>query len=120
MKEHYGKIDVELAERMLADHYDIYLEKENPSARTICGHLELDDGSVPGAWGAYLPVGTVDGKVVDSDMAKDWQFAAKWGHPCGIGFNAKQFLDKHPQYDWLDGFLKDLAPQEWTILPPKK
>lgn len=120
MKEHYGKIDAEIAKRMLADHYDMYLEKENPCSRTICGHAELDDGSIPGSWGAYLSGGAVDGKVVDSDMAKNWRFWAKWGSSCDIGFDAKQFLEKHTQYDWLQGYLKDLPAEPWTIFPLKE
>ncbi len=120
MAKHYGKIDVENAKRMLADHYDVYLEKEKPSFRTICGHWELDDGMVPGTLGAYLPGGAVDGKVADSSMAKNWQLWAKWGSSCNIGFNAKEFLEKHPQYEWLDGYLKDLPAMPWTIFPPQE
>ena len=108
MKEHKGKIDVEAAKRMLADHYDMYLEKEAAGSRTICGHYELDDGSVPGSRAAYLPAGAIDGKVVDSDMAEAWKFQAKWGSSCDIAFDAEEFLEKHTQYDWLKGYLKDL------------
>jgi len=117
MKKHYGNIDVEIAKRMLADHYDVYLQKENPSSRTICGHYELDDGSIPGSGCAYCPSGAIDGKVVDSDMAKNWQLWAKWGSSCNIAFDAKQFLEKHPQYEWLQGYLKDLPAEPWTIFP---
>jgi hypothetical protein len=118
MKKNYGKIDTEIAKQMLADHYDVYLEKEQPSFRTICGHWELDNGMVPGTLGAYLPGGAVDGKVVDSNMAKNFKLWAKWGSSCDIGFNAKEFLDKHPQYEWLNGYLKDLPAEPWTIFPP--
>lgn len=117
MKEHYGKIETEIAKRMLADHYDMYLGKENPSSRTICGHHELDDGSIPSSRGAYYPGGAVDGKVVDSNLAKNWRFWAKWGSSCDIGFSAKEFLEKHTQYDWLEGYLKDLPAEPWTIFP---
>lgn len=120
MKNYYGKIDVEVAKRMLADHYDVYLEEERPSFRTICGHWELDSGMVPGTMGAYLPGGAVDGKVVDSAMAKSWQLWAKWGSSCDIGFHAEEFLEKHPQYEWLEGYLKDLPAMPWTVFPPKK
>ena len=120
MKKHHGKIDVEAAKRMVADHYDMYLEKENSSCRTICGHHELDDGSIPGSQGAYYPGGAVDGKVVDSDMAKNWQFWAKWGSSCDIGFDANEFLQKHTQYDWLEGYLKDLPAESWTIFPVRE
>jgi len=118
MKEHYGRIDVALAQRMLADHYDVYLRKEQAGYRTICGHGELDDGSIPGARGAYRPGGAFDGKVVDSDLAKDWRLWAKWGGSCDLGFNAGEFLEAHPQYDWLKGYLPDLPPQPWTVFPP--
>ena len=117
MKKHYGKIDVEVAKRMLADHYDVYLEKEKPSSRTICGHYELDDGSVPGSRSPYRPAGAIDGKVVDSNMAKNWQLWARWGSSCDIGFDAEQFLQKHTQYDWLEGYLKDLPAEPWIVFP---
>lgn len=120
MKKYYGEIDVELAKKLLADHYDVYLEKEKPSSRTICGHSDLDDGSVPQTKSAFRPVGTIDGKVVDPDMAKNWQFAAKWGSSCDISFDAKKFLETHPQYDWLDGFISDLPAQPWIIVPVAK
>lgn len=120
MEQHSGNIDVQIAKQMLADHYDVYLQKEQPSSRTICGHFELDDGSVPGSRSAYSPAGAVDGKVVDSNMAENWQFWAKWASSCDIGFDAEEFLEKHPQYDWLEGYLKDLPTQPWTIFPRKK
>jgi len=120
MKKHYGLIDAETAKAMLADHYDVYLEKEKPSSRTICGHWALDDGSVPGTWGAYLPGGALDGKVVDSDLAKNWKLWAKWGSSCDIGFDAEDFLEKHPQYEWMTGFLKDLPVNPWTLFPLEK
>jgi hypothetical protein len=120
MKEHYGKIDADSAKIMLADHYDAYLKKENPSSRTICGHFELEDGSIPKSAPPYLPSGAIDGKVVDSRMAKDWQFWAKWGHSCDRSFDANTFLAEHPQYNWMKGYLPDLPAQPWTVLPVKK
>jgi len=120
MRENYGKITAETAKKLLADHYDVYLKKENPSSRTICGHFELDDGSVPESSGPYRPSGVLDGKVVDSRMARDWQFWAKWGSSCDRNFDANDFLKEHPQYNRLKGYLPDLPPQPWTILPLKK
>ncbi|MGD2094744.1 MAG: C45 family autoproteolytic acyltransferase/hydrolase, partial [Phycisphaerales bacterium] len=120
MSQYYGRINVKIAKRMLADHYDMYLEKEKPSSRTICGHHELDDGSIPLSRGAYYPGGAIDGKVIDSDMAKNWQFWARWGSSCDIGFDAVKFLEKHTQYDWLKGYLKNLPVESWTIFPVKE
>lgn len=119
MKQNEGEIDAELAKKFLADHYDTYLEKEQPDTRTICGHMDLDNASTSGDQ-PFVPAGAFDGKVVSSEMAKNWQFWAKWGHPCGIDFNAKEFLEKHPQYDWLEGYLKDLKANPWTIFPPER
>jgi hypothetical protein len=121
MRTYMGKISVEVAKKMLADHYDVYMGEEKPSCRTICGHCELDDGRVPGVWhGAYYPAGALDGKVVDSQMAQNWQFWAKWGSSCDRDFRAEQFLEKHTQYDWLKEYLRDLPAEPWTIFPREK
>lgn len=117
MKKYFGKIDLHIAKEMLADHHDAYLDKENPCIRTICGHGELDDGKFPGISKPYKPGGAFDGKVIDSDLAREWKFWAKWGSPCGIGFEVKNFLEKHSQYDWLENYLKDIPAQPWTIFP---
>jgi hypothetical protein len=115
MKQHAGKIDVELARRFMADHYDTYLLKENPGSRTLCGHWELDS-QIPGKEGyaPFSPGGTFDGKVVDSAMAKRMAFTARWGAACGLPFNAARFLEAHPQFDWMTGLLKDRPTQPWT------
>jgi hypothetical protein len=120
MKQYYGKIDLETAKKMLADHYDVYLKKENPSSRTICGHRELEDGSVPSGGGPWKPAGAIDGKVVDSQMAKSRQFWARWGSSCGRSFDANDFLAEHPQYNRLEGYLPNLQTQPWAILQMKK
>lgn len=118
LREYNGKINVELAKRMLADHYDMYERQKKPGLRTICGHGESDDGRIPGGWrGAYYPAGALDGKVVNAEMVERWQFWAKWGSSCDRDFRAEQFLEKHTQYDWLKGYLKDLPVESWTIFP---
>jgi hypothetical protein len=80
----------------------------------------LDDGRVPGARPAYRPAGAFDGKVVNSDMAKNWRLWAKWGGSCDLGFEAAAFLQKHPQYDWMKGYLPDLPAKPWTIFPRER
>jgi len=52
---------------------------------------------------------------VDSQMAKNEQLWARWGSSCEMDFDAEQFLEKHTQYEWLDGYLKDLPTQPWTV-----
>jgi hypothetical protein len=116
MKQHAGKIDVELAKSFIADHFDPYLLKTNPGSRTLCAHAELDPQQVGGSarLEPFLPAGTFDGKVVDSAMAKRMAFTARWGSACGMPFNAAQFLEAHPQFDWMAGLLKDRPTQPWT------
>lgn len=123
MRTYNGKVDVDLARQMLADHYDMYEGREKPGLRTICGHGESDDGRIPDSgapWGAYSPAGALDGKVVDASMAARWQFWAKWGSSCDRDFRANDFLEKHTQYDWLKGYLKDLPPEPWTVFPMER
>jgi hypothetical protein len=119
-KKHHGKINTEIAKQILADHYDFYLKKQNPSSRTICGHMDLDDGSVPKSRGAYIPGGAIDGKVLDSDLAKKWKILARWGSSCDIGFDAEKFLQQHTQYDWLNGHLENLPAHDWTTIAFEK
>lgn len=114
--ENQTAVDIEQAKAIIADHGDVYLRKENnPCSRTICGHLELDDakyGSHAGQ-GPFYPWGAGDGKVVDSNMAKNMSFQARWGHACGLPFDGSDFLQKHPQYNWLNGYMKDRSVYQW-------
>ena len=83
MKEHEGKINIQLAESFEGDHYDTYLNKDIPDDRTLCGHPELDasysDDGIP-----FSPGGTIDGKVVDYQMAKQMSFMARWALPVAL------------------------------------
>ena len=118
MNHYQGEIDVENAKDILADHYDVYLKKENPSSRTIDGHYELDAReymSQPGRPLPFQPRGAVDGKVMDSDLAQDLTFWARWGNSSGMPFDAEEFLTEHIQWSHLDGYLKDRPSQPWTL-----
>jgi len=114
MKEHAGKIDLELAKRFEADHFDTFRGKVRPGGKTLCGHFERD----PQASGHGVPFdcsGTVDGKVVDAAMAKQMSFAARWGAACGMPFVAGKFLAAHPQFEWMSGVLKDRPGEAWAV-----
>ena len=113
MKENTGKINLELAKVFEADHFDTYLNMTKPDARTLCAHWELDDQAL-GIGAPFGPGGTLDGKVIDAKMAKEMSFVARWGSACGLPFNAKAYLEKHPQFDWMNGLLKDRPTQPWT------
>lgn len=114
MKENSGKINLPLAETFEADHYDTWLEKTIPDQRSLCAHWELD----PQYYNSYIPFspeGTLDAKAVDAQMAKQMSFAARWGSACGTPFDAASFLEKHPQFEWMNGLLKDRPTRPWTV-----
>lgn len=111
--EFAGQVDAEIAKRMISDHFDIYHGEERPSARTICGHLELDRMET-GAQAPYYPFGANDGKVVTGKLAEDMTVWARWGHACGMPFDAEEFLRQRPQYDWIRGYLKDRPSRPWA------
>jgi hypothetical protein len=116
MKEWKGKIDVKLAQNFLSDHYDIRLEKEQPTERALCGHVEASERGVPEwEWGPYYPGGAVQGKVMDSRMARALSFRARLGHPCGAYFLAQPFLKAHPEYAWQAPLLRDMKAGPWTL-----
>jgi len=117
MEQYQGKIDVEIAKKILADHYDVYLKKINPSSRTVEGHYELDAleyMSRPGRPTPFRPRGAVDGKVTDGDLAKQWKMWARWGNPSGMPFDAGKFLKEHAQWRHLEGYITDRPTRPWT------
>jgi len=116
MKVAKGKIDANWAERAMSDHYDVVLQKEEPTERTLCGHADTSSRGVPEwAWGPYHPGGAVQGKVMDTQMAAALSFRARMGHPCGADFLAKPFLAKHPEYAWQAPILRDMKAGPWTL-----
>jgi len=117
MEKYYGKINVEIGEEILADHYDVYLKEENPCSRTVDGHYELDNRaymSQPGRPLPYQPRGAVDGKVMDSELAEQMSFWARWGNSSGMPFNADEFLKEHIQWSHLKGYLYSRPSQPWA------
>jgi len=115
MKENRGKVDVNLAQKMLGDHFDTFEKKQADDERVLCGH---GDSSPRGIgvweWGAYYPGGAVQGKATDSRMAERMSLVARMGHPCGGNFNAKTFLAAHPEYAWQAPLLRDMDAGPWT------
>jgi hypothetical protein len=76
--------------------------------------------SQPGRPLPFQARGTVDGKVMDSKMAEDLAFWARWGNSAGMPFDASEFLKKHIQWDHLNGYLKDRPSQPWTSFEAEK
>jgi hypothetical protein len=113
MKKYAGSIDLALAKRFEADHYDTWKQEVMPDGRTLCGHFDLDPLGQPNEV-PFDPSGTVDGKVVDSKMAKGMSFDARWGAACGMAFQAEKYLTAHPQFDWMADILKDRPSEPWV------
>ena len=115
MKQSKGKIDVAMAERFLADHFDGVENKQQADERTLCGHTDVSQRGIPQwDWGAYYPGGAVQGKATSSDMAQNMSFVARAGHPCGEDFHAAEFLAAHPDFAWEKPVLRDMKAGPWT------
>ncbi len=115
MAENKGKIDVAAGQRFLADHFDSFDRREQPSERTLCGHIELSPrGSKP--WQPpYGPAGAVQAKAADARMAARMSFSAAMGHPCGMDFKAAQHIAAHPEFAWQKPVVRDLDAHPWTV-----
>ena len=115
MQQNKGRIDVQLAQQFESDHYDSYEKRDDPDARTLCGHSEASPSGVKiWDWGPYYPGGAVQGKVTDSKMAAAMSLVARRGHPCGTDFLAAPFLKAHPEYAWMAPVLRDMKAGPWT------
>lgn len=115
MQQYYGAIDVETGKKVLADHYDVYLQEDYPCSRTVEGHYELDPFEYWPQRQPFKPAGAVDGKVTDSELVGDLKFWARWGNSSGMDFDASEYLEEHIQWDYLDGYLEDRPVQPWTL-----
>ncbi|MBL4932789.1 C45 family autoproteolytic acyltransferase/hydolase [Clostridium paridis] len=123
IERYYGELDIEFGKAILADHYDVYLSRRNPSSRTVDGHYELDDQRYPSVAGTlppFSPQGALDGKVIDSDLAESMSFLAKWGGSSDIPFITDEYFSKHPQWNYLKGHLKDRPSMPWCMCKVRK
>jgi hypothetical protein len=119
MEQYQGKIDVAAGEKFLADHYDSYEGKVDPSERTLDGHIELSPRGM-GTWQApYAPAGAVQNKVTDAAEAEKMTFNAALGHACGLNFKGAEHLQKHPDFAWIQPVLKDMDARGWTRFTAK-
>ena len=117
MEENKGKLNLEMALRLIADHHDTYLDKIDPCSRTICSHYDLDAReymSDPSRPKPYAPRGAVDGCACDSTMIKNMSFMGRWGNSCGLPFIASDFCDKRRIWAHLKPYLHDRPSQPWT------
>jgi hypothetical protein len=118
MDEHKGKINIDVAKKIIADHYDVYLKKEdNPCSRTVCSHYDLDAReymSQESRPKPFAPHGALDGIVCDTKMAKNMSFCGRFGNSCGIPFVADKFFKEHRQYEKFAPYVFDRLSQPWT------
>jgi len=116
-----GKINLETGREIIADHHDIYDDKDTDgNSRTVCSHYNFDKReymSDPSRPRPYQPRGAIDGMGIDATLATKLQLNARWGSSCGTAWDAEAFLKKHPQFDHLKPFLHNRPSQPWTILP---
>ena len=115
MAEYKGRIGADEAAQFLSDHYDPVLKKQEPTERTLCGHVDgIRRGIRQWGWDPNYPGGAVQGKVVDSTMAKAMTIRARIGHPCGADFASKPFLAANKEYNWQAPILGDMKAGPWT------
>jgi len=117
MDEWKGKINIDIAQKIISDHYDVYLHKENPCSRSCCSHYELDAReymSDPSRPKPFQPRGALDGNVCDTKMAKNMSFSLRWGNSCGIPFDKNIFCDENREWAYLRDYLEDRPQQPWT------
>ncbi len=115
MEQNKGQIDLAMAQKFLADHWDSYENKEARDERALCGHVATSPRGAPEwNWPPYNPGGAVTSEAADSTLAKNMELTARAGYPCGEDFIADTFLKEHPEFDWQRPILKDMKGQPWT------
>ena len=106
------------ARLIISDHWDVYLEKDNPCSRTICSHYDLDKReymSQETRPKPNQPKGSVDGKICTSALCNEMKFLARWGNACGTDFKKEDFCDKHRQWEYQRAYLEDRLKQPWVV-----
>jgi hypothetical protein len=86
--KYWGKLDANIAKLIISDHYDTYEERMQMGLRSICKHGEAKSVHNP------KPFGAIDGKVVDSNMAKKMMFFGRWGSSCGRVYRPSRTFKK--------------------------
>ena len=102
-------------QRFLADHYDTFRRKIEPSERTLCGHIDFSPRGMA-AWQApYAPAGAVQNKVTDAAGArKDVAASPRWAMPAASISRPPSICAKHPEFAWYQPILRDMPSRAWT------
>ena len=114
-EKYYGKLNTDIAREILADHYDVDQEVETDGNHlSLCKHDYADDR--PLKRGIRYPFGCTDGKVIDSQLAKQMQFVGRMGPACGYAFSASKYLKQNPKYKKWKTVLRDYPNEPWVKL----
>lgn len=116
-KIYKGKINIYNAKKVLADHYDSYLRRNEMNGRVICNHSESDFRNC--RYAPYDLFGCTDGKVVNTEMARKMTFQGRFGSSCGRTFSIKQHIRDHPEMSKWRPYVADFVNYEWTNLNKK-
>ena len=114
-EEYYGKLNIENAKLVLSDHYDSFLNKDIMNANGICKHSEINDDI---STHKCKPYGCIDGKVVNSKLAKRLIYIGRFGSSCGRIFNKNDFIKIHPQYKSWINHLVNIPKYKWINITP--
>jgi hypothetical protein len=114
-EEYYGRIDTNVAKRVIGDHEDVYLGREKAGYRSICKHGELEAKKTNRP--AHSPFGAIDGKVTDTALAKKMRFLGIWGSSCGKRvFRPKAFTRRFSRFKKLERWLPEFRREPWVKL----
>lgn len=115
MKDMKGKIDIDQAKLFLADTRDEVHQKDGSSLSTLNAHGENDQNPPSPGMTPFYPFGTVNAKVISSELARKMEFWGRIGFPDGSVFKVKPYLMKHPEYRWMRPFLRDIDANPWNL-----
>ena len=116
-----GNLTIETARKVEEDHVDALQNKQANNRCVICGHIDEDPkGCMEWSLKPYYPMGAVQGKVTNADLASQMQFWARRGHPCGQDFIGEKFYKAHPEYAWQSKYLNNMIAYPWTLFSAKR
>ncbi len=116
-----GILDIETGKKIESDHFDAVRKKIVGNRCVICGHVDEDPlGSSQWSEGPYYPMGAVQCKITNADLAAKMQFWAHMGHPCGEDFIGAPFYKAHPEYKWQSKYLNNMLSYPWTLFEGRK
>jgi hypothetical protein len=111
------RISLTEAEKIMSNHWDVYLEKDNMCSRSICAHYDLDAREFMSQEyrpKPFQPKGAVDAKICSSDLCNNMQFLIRWGAACGRPFLKDEFCNLRPQWDYQRQHLEDRPTEPWV------